>query len=403
MKKASLLIGLFTMSITFAQIRFEKGYFIDNSGTKTEVFIKNIDWKNNPKEFEYKFDNNSEAKKESIKNITEFGIDNAGKYIRKTVMIDYSSSNLNSVSDKRDPEFVKETLFLKYLVEGKTNLFYYENGGTRRFFYNKDQSDIQQLVYKVFSVDQSQIGYNEDYKKQLSNILECGIENKDIQRTDYRANDLTKLFMKSNACSSGNSINYTATKGKRDVFNLSIRPGISSSALQTTAYSYGSSSTADYDRKTSFRIGAEFEFILSFNKNKWSLFLEPTYQYYKSEGEMTNYPGEYYEEKVKHSVDYKSIDIPFGVRHYFFLNDQSKIFINGGYMVSVNLNSSIKRQYSDMKIESGNNLFFGAGYKYNDKFGIEFRVNTSRNILRNYSMWKSNYNSVSLILGYTLF
>ena len=31
-----------------AQVIFEKGYFINREGQKTECFIKNLDWRNNP-------------------------------------------------------------------------------------------------------------------------------------------------------------------------------------------------------------------------------------------------------------------------------------------------------------------------------------------------------------------
>ena len=45
----------------FAQISFEKGYFINNANQKTNCLIKNQDWKDNPTEFEYKLDENSES------------------------------------------------------------------------------------------------------------------------------------------------------------------------------------------------------------------------------------------------------------------------------------------------------------------------------------------------------
>lgn len=95
-----------------AQIKFEEGYLIDNSGIKKEVLIKNVDWKNNPVDFEYKSDNSSEIQKESIKNIREFSINGGRKYIRATVMLDRSSGNLNLMSDHKAPDFKEETIFL---------------------------------------------------------------------------------------------------------------------------------------------------------------------------------------------------------------------------------------------------------------------------------------------------
>ncbi|WP_261512880.1 PorT family protein [Chryseobacterium paludis] len=403
MKKIGLLIGLFTLSMNYAQIKFEKGYIINNSGERTEVLIKDVDWKNNPTDFEYKLNDSSAPIKESVKNIAEFAIDNSEKYVRKTVMIDHSSDIIAYISKNKTPDFKEETLFLKYVVEGKANLYYYQNNDTKRFFYNIDQSDIKQLIYKPYYVNESLIRYNNEYKKQIAENLTCGIENKEIERADYKTNALTRIFVKYNNCSNGGSVNYTQNKEKRDFINLNIRPGISSSKLQTTFNSYDPAGKTDFDRKFSFRIGAELEFILPYNKNKWSVFIEPTYQYYKTDSETVVNVGTYFERKITQNIDYKALDVPIGARHYMFLNDKSKIFINAAFIIGIGLNSSFKEGNTEMKIKSANNIAFGAGYKYNDKFSVELRVHTTRNLLRNYVMWDSNYNNMSLIFGYTLF
>ncbi|ASK32273.1 tRNA modification GTPase [Chryseobacterium sp. T16E-39] len=403
MKKLGLLIGLFTVGMNYAQIKFEKGYIINNSGEKTEVLIKDLDWKNNPTEFEYKLNDVSPVKKEDIKNISEFAVNNSEKYVRKTVMIDHSSDIIAYISKNKTPDFKEETLFLKYVVEGKANLFYYQNTDTKRFFYNIDQSDVKQLVYKPYYVSEILVRYNNEYKKQISENLTCGIENKEIENADYKTNALTKIFVKYNACSNGGSVNYAEIKEKRDFFNLNIRPGISSSKFQTTFNSYDPAGKADFDRKFTFRIGAEFEFLLPYNKNKWAIFIEPTYQYYKTDSETTVNRGTYFERKITQSIDYKSLDTPIGIRHYMFLNDKSKIFVNAAFILGIGLNSSFKQDNVEMDIKTANNIAFGAGYKYDDKFSVELRVNTSRNLLRNYVMWDSDYSTMSLIFGYTLF
>ena len=54
MKNLLVISFLFYLTFSYSQITFEKGYFISNDGIKTECFIKNLDWRNNPTEFEYK-------------------------------------------------------------------------------------------------------------------------------------------------------------------------------------------------------------------------------------------------------------------------------------------------------------------------------------------------------------
>ncbi|GAA5097933.1 hypothetical protein GCM10023210_33490 [Chryseobacterium ginsengisoli] len=406
MKKIILLTGIISACFFNAQIKFEKGYFIDNSGQRNEVLIKNLDWKNNPTEFEYKTNESSSINKENIKNIQEFGIDNERKYIRKTVMVDQSVEILDKISQERAPDLKEETVFLKSLVEGKASLYYYENRNIQKFFFSVDNSEIKPLIYKPFYLNNTQISYNEDYKNQLIENLTCGIDNKNIKKIKYQPNDLSKAFMNYNMCSnSTNTVNYNQISEKKDLFNLNIRPGVNFSSFKTTFASYYNvaDEVTKFDREAAFRIGLEAEFLLPFNKNKWAIFAEPTYQYYKTEKESIAYAGQFFEAKSTRNVDYKSIEVPFGIRHYFFLNDKSKIFLNVAYVFDFQLNSNIQYDYQTLKINSGNNFAFGIGYKYNDKFSAEFRATTNRNLLQNYNNWTSNYQTMSLLLGYTLF
>lgn len=403
MKKLSLIAGLLAAGMSFAQIKFEKGYIINNSGERTEVLIKNLDWKNNPVEFDYRSEETSEVKKESIRNIQEFGIDGVSRYVRKKVMIDRSSADLNEMSDTKAPDFKEETVFLKYIVDGKAALLYYDNGPVKRAFYTLNGSEPEQLIYKPYYISEGRIAYNEDFKKQIAEHLNCGIDGKLLSQTEYKEKSLTRIFVSYNQCSGGETVKYDEEKKKRDLFNLTIRPGVNFTSFNTS-FSYGyRSDDMDFGNKTSFRIGLEAEFVLPFNKNKWAIFIEPTYQSYKSEAEYIESPDTFFEYRTKSTVDYQSIEIPFGVRHYFFLNKDAKIFVNAGYLVDVKVKSNFTRGQSSYDLKGGNNLVFGAGFKYNNRFSAEFRFGTTRTLFRNYRNISSDYKTASVILGYTLF
>jgi hypothetical protein len=109
------------------------------------------------------------------------------------------------------------------------------------------------------------------------------------------------------------------------------------------------------------------------------------------------------------SVDYSSIEVPLSLRHYFFLNNSSKIFINASYIFDLSSKSSIEFNRNDgsnlnsLEIETRNNLAMGIGYKQNDKYSLEVRYQTNREILGNYSFWSSEYKTLSIIFGYSLF
>ena len=56
MKKQLLILLIFISTFnSYAQTSFEKGYFINNEGQKTDCLIKNIDWKDNPTEIKFKY------------------------------------------------------------------------------------------------------------------------------------------------------------------------------------------------------------------------------------------------------------------------------------------------------------------------------------------------------------
>ncbi|MFB1040707.1 MAG: tRNA modification GTPase, partial [Polaribacter sp.] len=59
--------------------------------------------------------------------------------------------------------------------------------------------------------------------------------------------------------------------------------------------------------------------------------------------------------------------------------------------------------YNSLDVKSRNNLAFGIGYKLNDKYGLEMRYQTSREILSDFVFWNSNYNTLSIIFGYSFF
>jgi len=124
MKKhiTTVILLLFTVSI-FSQIKFEKGYIIDNSNKRTECLIKNLGWKDNPTEIFYKILKNETPKKIEISSIKEFGIINESKYIKHSMKIDFSTAKVAQMDQNRNPIWEDKTVLLKIMVEGEANLY----------------------------------------------------------------------------------------------------------------------------------------------------------------------------------------------------------------------------------------------------------------------------------------
>lgn len=407
MNKQFLIVAFIIISCieSYSQIRFENGYFINDSNNRTECLIKNIDWKNNPTQFEYKLSQDDAIQKASISTIKEFGINNVSKYIRVKTKIDRSSDQIVLMSSHRNPDFKEELLFLKVLIEGEASLYIYNDGNLIRFFYKIDDSEINQLVYKKYQ-DNYKIAENIYFKQQLFLQLKCSaIEKNDIERLRYKKNDLEKIFIKYNECYNSSYTSYEPKK-KQDLLNITLRPGVNWNNLDITN-TMNDSKYIGFDNYIGVRFGVEIEFILPFNKNKWGIIVEPTFQHYNSKQsrEDRGVSGGI----IVPKVDYKSIEFPFGVRHYFYLNDRSKLFANISYVFNLSKNSTVKflrkngSVLYEFYIKPRRNLALGVGYKYKDRYSIEIRYNTDRDILRDYIYWKSKQTSFNIIFGVTIF
>jgi len=404
MKKRLLILLITIINLNcYAQISFEKGYFINNANEKIECLIKNNDWRNNPIEFEYKLSENETPKIASIESIKEFGIYDMSKYERYSVDIDRSSKVFGEMSTVKNPVFKKEQLFLKVLVEGEASLFFYQDGNLNRFFYKTSTTEIAQLIFKSFRTNDDEVAENNRFKQQLYKDLKCeGLSFGKIRNIDYRKNELVNFFITFNQCKNSEFINFE-NKQKKDLFNLTVRPGFYSSSLTIENHN-SSTRNAEFGNDSGIRIGLEAEFILPFNKNKWAILIEPTYQQFNGETEILGIPTSTIPFDTKISVEYTSIEVPIGFRHYMFLDQKSKLFMNAAIIVDFSSNSKFDfEKLSDLEIKSSKNFVVGFGYKYDNTYSVEFRVGTNRDLLSTHSAWSSDYKSVSIIVGYTLF
>jgi len=394
MKNQTLLFIFFILSLNcFSQISFEKGYFIEDDGQKTNCLIKNMDWLTNPTEFEYKLSEHDEPKIATIESVKEFSINEVSKYIRSTVRIDMSSDDTDNLSNERNPILKLKTMFLKVLIEGEASLYQYVDGNLKRFFYDVNNSNIEQLIYKRYKITNFRLGRNNRYKQQLSEALKCpSIKLNNIENLAYKKSSLLSLFITYNTCKNEGYYNY-AEGPKRDAFILTLRPGLNNSRLSID-FPNSDSRDADFGNELNFRVGIEFEYVLPFNKNKWSFIVEPTYQYFQSETVVRT---------QNIAADYKSIELPIGVRHYIFLNDNSKIFFNASIVYDFDFDSLIDFEFTpDVAINSKGNFGLGLGYKYNNRYSLEFRYLTNRQSF-NLQFRESDYNTISLIFGYSIF
>ncbi|MGL2994002.1 hypothetical protein [Flavobacterium sp. TSSA_36] len=388
--KNILFLTFFISLSVFAQSNFESGYIINNNNTRTVCSINNLDWYNNPNEIKYKTTANEAPKTIKISDFKEFKIENYPKYKRFNVKIDRSTSDINQLSTTKDPIFIEETLFLKVIVEGDTNLYEYRDGNLLRFFFSKGNHETaEQLIYKEYLPQESNgAAENNFYKQQLLNNLDFKkVSVKEIKKVKYNKTDLQIIVLKSNATEVSSSI---PELNERDKTILNVR---AIAGVQFAKLSMDNNSSASYTFSTKpiLAIGFEIESVFPFNKRKWSIFASPNFQSYKVTQKNNS--------NLTMTADYSFIEFPAGIRHYVDVNNKSKLFFDAGITLSLKLNDALKYSGQDLEVSNATNIFMGAGYKYGD-FNIELRYNFNRELLPTYLQWKAKYASVGILLGY---
>ncbi|NRB59841.1 MAG: PorT family protein [Winogradskyella sp.] len=346
----------------------------------------------NPSDFKYKKIENSETYVHSLNEILEFGVYNEFKFIRAKVKVDKSNFNTSKLSTNKEPEYIDTTVFLKVLIEGKAKLFSFTDSNSTKFFYSIDDIEIKPLIYKKYINKENKILENKRFRLELkNNLTHKEFVTQNFQDLEYRKKELIELFSKYNELFNSD---YKIFTTKNEIIKINIRPGINYSTLKIQPNGQGNSSI-NFDSKFSLRIGLEAEFILPFNNNKWAIIVEPT---------LVSFKGENIESSSQLNINYRSLEIPVGLRYNFFLNSKDKLFLNTGFVFDLINNSTIQiDNFAEGDITSAQNFMFGLGFNNGKKTSFELRYYTGKNITKTGATAQSDLSSLSLILGYRIF
>jgi len=391
MKKLKILFLFLFTNFLLAQVAFQPGYYVDKEGLKHEGLIKNYQWKNNPKEIEFRESENSAVKTIKGSDILEFFVDNQ-KFLGANVLLDRSSRNLNSLSTSRDFDMKEEYILLKLLVSGDIALYQSFDGSGLKFFAKSSRDDVPKfLKFKEYSIDNTSIGKNEEYKNQLKILFadNSNVTSRDIDNLYYRSDDIIYIFSKHLGIQQGN------LNGKK--FHIYAKPGIGISKYNIFSLSETFSSLQTSKINILFRLGIELEYVFNFNKGKWSLFSDPSFQ--------TANIDIYDFNKRNFAVKYSSIQIPVGMKYSLFLSDASKIYLIAAVFQELPIGS---KTFTVDNISFGSNSevykSFGIGYNYKN-FGIEGRWgNTPHFFTSNFGQINySDMRGFSFSLSYKLY
>jgi hypothetical protein len=406
----TFLIVLFSIFNLFAQ-KYESGYYIDNFDTKIEGFIKNNDWRNNPKSFEFKKSLDDKNTTISIESCKEFNINTISKFTRAKVQIEKSDTKIGGLGYDKNPVFVEETIFLKHLVSGKNILYYYYDQGLEKFFFSNETTKVTQLIYIKFLIDENDVKFkeeyknaqansimqNEAYKRQLWENVKCEQTTmNEISKLEFNKSSLQKYFSKVNTCNG--SIENIVSNEKKAIMSVKAVALINSDQIKFN----GSGANISFDRKVGFGFGAELELLMPFNNYKWSVFIEPSFSKYEGNETITSGIDNTFSQGVK--VNTSFIQVPIGAKYYFGDSSKSAFYLGAGITITnIKENTIIDfESRTDLYFANFTYTFFGTlGYKFK-QFAAEFRFNSTNNASPS-NGYDIQFNRSTLALKYELF
>jgi hypothetical protein len=401
MKKQLLLIILFFLSLNAsAQVKFEKGYFIDEYNNMIECYIKNYDWLFPPTEIEYQLSDKHQVETMSFDRMNAFQIVNTPHYYVKSIV----EVDKNFTTKGFDPK--TQMIILKVVLEGKASLYFYSN----MFFYNINGGKIKQLVYKNYEDNNSRIKEDSSFRRELYDNLKCENKILDTRKLGYSKDELVAFFKEYNSCSFSNAKTFDNNKVK---LNLKISAGLAMTKmnfpianLYNTVPSFGKASLPTMSG-TNIIYGLEVEAVLPFNKKKWSVFFAPNYQQLEYETEKENIISEYGSGKFIFKSNYSYIDYIVGARHYFYLSQKSNLFVEGAYSYIVLNEVNESKIYepnegativkSNNKTSSISSARVGLGYSYNNRYYFSLNYHPKKYFAN------SEISGFSFIASYKLF
>lgn len=400
----SLLICLIMNLVTVAQSGFKKGYIINNRQERTNCLIRNIGNPESTTHYQYKLEDSKRVEDIELAKIKEFGIDDELKCIRALILLDVSRNYIRSIKDTI-MEWEEGHAYLKTLIEGElASLYSYYDQGQSLFFYSLDKSSIEPLVFKEYKLGVTTLTYQQTlqdntYQEQLKQHFSCGnFEN--FSKISYTKKDLVEYFISYHNCKNSNYHQFESAYAKKGI--LLIKPEIQLNSNQLTIEDpIDAAPNASFTKENNVGFGLELEYIIPFNNYAWSIFAESNYLSYNTDqislSDTQN--AALYDE---YSINYKTIEIPFGVNYNINLNQKQRLYVKAGFAPHFIFSDSHIAFLKTHKenFSSSSRFLLGLGYNFHN-LGVELRYYTPQNITQNIYKRGSELTQISMKVSYS--
>ncbi len=407
MNKYSILLiaAFFFTNATFAQTRFEKGFFIDANDKQVNCLIKNERWLNSPKIILYKLSENSNEIEVDATKIKKFKVNDGPLYVAHTGSFPVYKNNTATQVLTMKINTIDRSAFLKPIITGTASLFEFREGNDISYAYTLNDNEMEILLYGESVGENNLVSKINTYKNQLFKDVKCGSKT-DIQNLKYSTKSLKEYFYNYNVCIDSNFKNEEdqSTVTKKSKSSIKLWAGVQQNKFSSAIIN----SILQFEDKISPKVGIEFEHVLGFNNNKWALFINSSYNEYET---LANYePFSTNPTVAQATFEFSRLENFTGARHYMFFNDNSSIFIETGFTFDYDFKAELDNLIGNAAINTSSGdfktIYFGlaagVGYSFNQKFYTRLNIYSGQNILVFFTSKNNIYNRMAFTIGYKL-
>ncbi|MCP9235900.1 hypothetical protein [Lewinella sp. JB7] len=389
-----LVVLIWPSLMLTGQASYQAGYLIDHEGMRREIEVYDFGWVDNPVRFKYRTAD-GQILTGDVTTVAEFGLaDESLRYLTAKVEIDSSRDHTAGLDQHSKPQWVTERVFLEYVVDGEADLFYWEAGERKRYFYRLASEVPVQLVNRRY-LKERKIITQHNYRGQLQSAVFCPESGNALSTLKYTRRELADYFQSYNACTGNLSKTY--------------RPAPTSSPLQVwlgggmglyTGPTRHLLAGSDKPIGTTYSqtLGLTVERILPLAKQRWAVHFGAQYQRISSTSLVPPSGGS--------AVYLQLINVPFGVKRYIHLSARSAAFIRALGVFQVPLDGMVYSrggaQHTHQLKPRWNYQVGISGGLQRQRWSVEVQGSRQWDMLREYAYFATAFWDVRMMINYRL-
>jgi len=326
---------------TSAQKNFRPGFIISTSGDTLFGQIDYKAWDVNPTTFAFIKTGESTVNMLGPSSVMAFYVE-GDLYESYYTDIDMTPYNPDILKDNKGRNWtVRDSLFLRVLVQGNISLLSYKDGMSKSHFYYQINSDVpEELLYKykyIDSIPANSAGITsgrgiqkvEFYKGQLIVLLQkCPQMRRDISLTRYYEKNIISLMKKYFACT--HESYSLVRKSEKTRFVPGIVCGMDWNKINFYGDNpYSSLEEADFKVSASPVVGLSLDIIFPRNNNRFSLNNQLVMRRLNTSASYKGaIDGGYRQDSLKFDMYYTELVTTF---RYQFLQGTVRPFLTAGF------------------------------------------------------------------------